>query len=906
MSDTLSNRCGCCAGLDAETPARIDNPPGQRAIAYRVGTHASFKASLLTSLSSSNVLALQGLTTRDDQDFSIALCDALAAGLDVLSFYQERIASENLLRTATERRSIVELARLIGYQPAPGLAASTALAFTLQEAPGAPASSAGPVKIPSGTAVQSVPGPGEAPQTFETVEAVEAHVEWNAIPVQSSIPWQPEQGDVHIWLKGVGNRVQPGDVILIAGNDGPPSYRKLRTVVEVVEDPGRGLTRLSWQTALDLGATGEIQVFVFRQRAALFGHNAPDPRLIFGKNNPDPSDLYDENDQEWTSFDVDDGTIDLDTAYPQIIAGSWIALITTSDQADVRQEESVFKAQQVSFLSRHDFGLSGKITRITHGLGHKPCLDRRRTLVLAQSEPLRVAERPLLVPLYGSELTLTSAVSPIPKGRLLAVRGKPARIRVTSGRKRDALVLLQAPECQGTVLHHKELRRMLTGTRSQTLALHVLEASGHRSVLTQRAFEIEFSPAEADDPDVEEIVRVKESIAVDTVSAGGMSVVLDSSLQHCYDPATVTLNANVAPATHGETVNEILGSGDGRLADVRLPLRQAPLTFVSTATASGRRSTLDLRVNDLLWREVPTLHNRNANERVYALSTDDQGRTTLQFGNGLEGARLPSGDHNVRATYRKGVGLGGNLAAGRLKNLLSRPLGVSGAHNPVPAKGGEDPESLERARTNAPLTVRTLERAVSVRDYRDFARSFAGIAKAHAIWIPVGPARGIFLSVAGEQGESLSKTLANNLLTALRDFGDPSIPLRLVNHRSATFRPRLLVKLDKEADPAIVLPAVEAALRLGFGFEQRDFGQGVSLDQLATVAQAVAGVTAVHVPSLDISPPCPGKIGPQPSAEPGAPQRLFAELPQASLTEVPSAGVILTLDPGPLPLELLP
>ena len=36
MSDS---DCGCCAGLDVETPARIDNPPGQSAIAYRVGVH---------------------------------------------------------------------------------------------------------------------------------------------------------------------------------------------------------------------------------------------------------------------------------------------------------------------------------------------------------------------------------------------------------------------------------------------------------------------------------------------------------------------------------------------------------------------------------------------------------------------------------------------------------------------------------------------------------------------------------------------------------------------------------------------------------------------------------------------------------------------------------------------------
>ena len=60
--------------------------------------------------------------TRADSDFTIALCDAVATTLDVLSFYQERIANENFLRTATERRSILELARLIGYELAPGVA----------------------------------------------------------------------------------------------------------------------------------------------------------------------------------------------------------------------------------------------------------------------------------------------------------------------------------------------------------------------------------------------------------------------------------------------------------------------------------------------------------------------------------------------------------------------------------------------------------------------------------------------------------------------------------------------------------------------------------------------------------------------------------------------------------------
>src|SRR5258708_6404719 len=137
IQNTELNDCGCCEGISAETPGRIDNRPGLSAIAYRVGTHAQFKETLQTRLSGSGQPALSGLTTRDNDDFSIALLDAWATVGDVLTFYQERIANEAYLRTATERLSVLELARLIDYQLRPGVAANTYLAFTLEDAPGA-------------------------------------------------------------------------------------------------------------------------------------------------------------------------------------------------------------------------------------------------------------------------------------------------------------------------------------------------------------------------------------------------------------------------------------------------------------------------------------------------------------------------------------------------------------------------------------------------------------------------------------------------------------------------------------------------------------------------------------------------------------------------------------------------
>ncbi|MDO9170814.1 MAG: hypothetical protein Q7W29_03185, partial [bacterium] len=173
--DTFPGDCGCCAGVDADTPARVHNPPGQPAIAYRVGRHGDFLASMQARLSSTDTPALAALGTRELSDFSLALADAMATSLDVLGFYTERYAQEHYLRTATERLSVREMARLIGYRLAPGVAASTHLAFKLLEAPGAAPPE--PILIPVGTRVQSVPGQDETAQSFETVAEIPARVQ---------------------------------------------------------------------------------------------------------------------------------------------------------------------------------------------------------------------------------------------------------------------------------------------------------------------------------------------------------------------------------------------------------------------------------------------------------------------------------------------------------------------------------------------------------------------------------------------------------------------------------------------------------------------------------------------------------------------------------------------------------
>jgi hypothetical protein len=127
----MSENCGCCEGLEPLTPLSTANRPGLGALAYRVGTHATFLTTMKARLSAGEYRSLAGLTTRTAGDPAIAMLDAWATVADVLTFYQERIANEGYLRTATERRSILDLVRLIDYVPRPGVAASGYLAFTL-------------------------------------------------------------------------------------------------------------------------------------------------------------------------------------------------------------------------------------------------------------------------------------------------------------------------------------------------------------------------------------------------------------------------------------------------------------------------------------------------------------------------------------------------------------------------------------------------------------------------------------------------------------------------------------------------------------------------------------------------------------------------------------------------------
>ena len=279
-----------------------------------------------------------------------------------------------------------------------------------------------------------------------------------------------------------------------------------------------------------------------------------------------------------------------------------------------------------------------------------------------------------------------------------------------------------------------------------------------------------------------------------------------------------------------------MGNGNASTTDQNFTLKQSPLTYVQAPTPTGRQSTLQVQVNGVTWTEVPSLYNEGPSQQVFATLNQSDATTDVLFGDGVEGAVLPTGQNNIQANYRIGLGSAGNVGANTLTTLIDRPLGVSGVTNPGAATGGQDAQTVDDIRSNAPLTVLTLGRAVSLTDYQNYASTFAGIAKAYTVWIPSGPGQGVFLTVAGVDGAALAPgnpTLAN-LVASLRNYGNPLVPITIQSFVETLFG----FSADLQYDPAYNQPTVQAqvlqTLSQTYGFAARTFGQCVSVDEIST------------------------------------------------------------------------
>jgi hypothetical protein len=838
---------------------------------------------------------LPGLRSRTADDFTLALADAWALLAEIIGFHSARHYEQARIDLATELRSLIELSRLIGYRPDPGLAASASLAFTIDDAGAAPE-----VTIPIGTAVTSVPGPGEKAVTFETVEAVTARPAWNILLPRLSAPQVFTAPPGTVLLAGTATNVVPGDGVVVPVGNGRAFG--IVTSVQVRSDdpvvpgvPGRaGWTRL---TLAQLPA---------EQKAPA---GDPATTVAFTPQQPVPGPLLDSLSPGGTT------TLDSDQLQAAAVNGGF----ATAD---------VFAALEASrALPR-----SALVFRTQTGIfgGAAPALQ---SLPSATQQQLAGA-----TPAESGAFKASSAMV-WADSTLDAYPGAAAGAGATHV---FCDTVVRAARPGPIALRDGDTWRLLTATSVDAQSLSVFTVSGRSSVLSVAsgdlsAFTIRrtsvymtgamlplapapvtgglpaddaFDTIELDDW-ADGLVR-GQRIAVTGMSAthpglavahvstlrrvrhvlsstGSTSLVLQDPLPDTILRASVRINANVAAATHGESRSEVLGSADGQKPRPGFTLSGNPLTYLPGA--SGSAPALTVYVNGLERDRVAAL--LDPDEAGYVVRQDDQHNSTIQFG-----SPLPTGVINVRADYRVGLGAGAGVKAGQLSMLASRPPGVRSVVNPLPASGGADPETVDDARRNAPVSVRALGRVVSLVDYADFARAYPGIAKAAATAVTIGDRPGVEVSVAGAHGGEVTSDsdVYRGLLGAFASSGDELVPVRLLACQRVAVRVGAALRLDPKRIPDEVMQAAAAAVTAALSFDARDLGQPVSASEIVEVLQSVPGVVSANIRVLG---------------------RLVGGLPEDSVTYRPllrpdppagspsDAAVLLTLDVASLDLEVV-
>lgn len=893
----------CKCGPPALAPPTIFNRPGLDSLAYRARTHSSFLQRMIAALPTQDLpddptaRPLSALTSRALGDPAIALLDAWATVGDVLTFYQERIANEGFLRTATERRSVLELARTIGYELRPGVSATAYLAFNVDGSPTSPPR----VKIAAGTKIQSLPAPKQLPQTFETTGDFTARAAWNELFPRKTIPQElsvtdgenPRLSQTVVFLKGKVTEVTVGSLLLFIAPDpsdrNKPPVTSQEWVTKVVFEEALQRTRV--ELSFEAATVPPLPPYPYPVVFAV----APAIMLPFTTGTVSSIVL----DQDWHESDlralIDTQGWDEDTLVKHVE--------TEKEPQRFRQKKATKTEAATSSpqqpASPIEYGLYRFAVKTGPFGSHAPpwrsvYVDAKSGNVLwpnnwDDSFPItKKSSGPTgaLPPTTGppapsdvwpdADFFFDREVAEVQPGSWVILEHQTDRAPFQVSDRHDRSVSDFGMSGQATGVHASNPKGLGLGTynvrttsiragsvKLDLAELPILDSIGKN---THEELQVTLSvmvtglqvgqsvivTGERDDLDgiiVSEVAFLKDIIH----SKGFTTLFFDDKLGYTYKRETVTINANVVAATHGETVpREVLGGGDGSQVNQRFALKKPPLTYTPAAVPSGGASTLQIQVNEIQWEEAPSLFGLDHGAQRYIVRIDNDAKASIIFGDGRQGARPPSGTENIVARYRSGIGSPGLVAAGSLTLLQTRPLGVRAVTNPVAAAGAADPERLDSARENAPNTVLTLDRVVSLEDFEAFARAFAGIGKAQAVPFWIGQTHVVHLTVAGVNGAQVAATSPTykNLVAAIAAAADPVQAFRVDPHQALTFNLAAHVVIDPQYDTATVLDAVKAAIADAYAFARRAFGQAVTAASVISTIQSTAGVVATDLVQL--------------------------------------------------------
>jgi len=144
-----------------------------------------------------------------------------------------------------------------------------------------------------------------------------------------------------------------------------------------------------------------------------------------------------------------------------------------------------------------------------------------------------------------------------------------------------------------------------------------------------------------------------------------------------------------------------------------------------------------ITIDSVTWTYRDFLDVSGPTDKHYTTEVDDYGLAYIKFGDGVNGLKPDTG-LSIYLTYYRTSGASGNSNIDTITSIDSNiaipnqtpVISEILATNHIAASGGRDTEGLEVIRKLAPLSLRTLNRAVTRQDYIDIAKLAPGVDKA--------------------------------------------------------------------------------------------------------------------------------------------------------------------------------
>jgi len=145
------------------------------------------------------------------------------------------------------------------------------------------------------------------------------------------------------------------------------------------------------------------------------------------------------------------------------------------------------------------------------------------------------------------------------------------------------------------------------------------------------------------------------------------------------------------------------------LRGVLCPFPSSPLAYRATTPGGDlpTRTTAQVTVQGFAqpWQEQSDLIESQAEHKHFTVETDELGGSSIRFGDGVNGAALPSGAF-VRCRYRVGQGRNGNVGADSIVSFDDASGAVRKVWNPFDVTNGRAPEPVAQTLRPVPEAYR--------------------------------------------------------------------------------------------------------------------------------------------------------------------------------------------------------